>query len=249
MKTSSKTLQSARIVTAAVLATLALAAIGNANEIARFPDPLPQGGGAWMFMYINGGYGLYGGWQGPPYITLETPQGTFTGVTMRAYPMYYMPTTGVVGGGDITFYDPNQTPLLQITFTNGHCDMSGLRCGPQTGGTVQFTYYANGVQLPPGLTEPLHGAWFFFEFHNYHWGLRGPEWTASFTCGATGQKGDLNCDGAVNFLDINPFVQALSDPAGYAAANPWCDINNGDLNGDGRVDFTDINAFVTALAG
>ncbi len=237
-----------RLIAIALFATLALSAVGSANEIARFADPLPQGGGAWMFMYINGGYGLYAGWQGPPYITLETPQGTISGVTMHAYPMYYHPN-GVVGGGQFTFYDPNQAPVLQITFTNGYCDMSGLRCGPQTGGTVQFTYYAGGVQLPAGLTEPLQGAWISFEFHNYRMGTRGPEWTASFTSGANGQKGDLTCDGAVNFIDINPFVQALSDPAGYAVAHPWCDINNGDINGDGRVDFTDINAFVAKLTG
>ncbi|MEW6250819.1 MAG: hypothetical protein AB1716_09235, partial [Planctomycetota bacterium] len=35
-----------------------------------------------------------------------------------------------------------------------------------------------------------------------------------------GLRGDLNCDGAVNFDDINPFVLALSDPAGYAVAYP-----------------------------
>ena len=32
-----------------------------------------------------------------------------------------------------------------------------------------------------------------------------------------GCRGDMNCDGQVNWLDINPFVLALSDPAGYAA--------------------------------
>ncbi|MEW6251068.1 MAG: SBBP repeat-containing protein [Planctomycetota bacterium] len=61
--------------------------------------------------------------------------------------------------------------------------------------------------------------------------------------------GDLNCDGIVNFDDINPFVLALSDPVGYAAAFPNCNINNGDVNGDGAVDFDDINPFVALLAG
>ncbi|MEW6249246.1 MAG: FG-GAP-like repeat-containing protein [Planctomycetota bacterium] len=62
------------------------------------------------------------------------------------------------------------------------------------------------------------------------------------------RPGDLNCDGAVNFDDINPFVLALSDPAGYAAAYPNCNIHNGDCNGDGVVNFDDINAFVALLA-
>jgi len=51
----------------------------------------------------------------------------------------------------------------------------------------------------------------------------------------------------VDFGDINPFVLALTNPAGYQAAFPQCDILNGDINGDGRVDFGDINPFVRLL--
>ncbi len=56
--------------------------------------------------------------------------------------------------------------------------------------------------------------------------------------------GDLNCDGVVDFDDINPFVLALSDPQAYQAAYPDCRLLNGDCNEDGVVDFDDINAFV-----
>ena len=42
---------------------------------------------------------------------------------------------------------------------------------------------------------------------------------ANFTPAA---RGDLNCDGVVTFLDINPFVQLLSDPAGWQASYPGC---------------------------
>jgi hypothetical protein len=62
-------------------------------------------------------------------------------------------------------------------------------------------------------------------------------------------RGDLNCDGAVNFDDINPFVQALSDPVGYAVDHPYCDIATGDCNGDGVVTFDDINPFIAILSG
>ena len=62
-------------------------------------------------------------------------------------------------------------------------------------------------------------------------------------------RGDLNCDGLVNFDDIDPFVLALSDPAAYALQYPDCDILNGDANGDGVVNFDDINAFVALLSG
>jgi hypothetical protein len=61
------------------------------------------------------------------------------------------------------------------------------------------------------------------------------------------RKGDLNCDGNVDFGDINPFVLALTNPAGYAVQFPACDIMNGDINGDNVVDFGDINPFVRLL--
>ena len=66
-------------------------------------------------------------------------------------------------------------------------------------------------------------------------------------CTAPWLLGDMNCDGAVNFGDINPFVLALTNPAGYAAAFPDCNIMNGDINQDGYVDFGDINPFVSLL--
>lgn len=59
--------------------------------------------------------------------------------------------------------------------------------------------------------------------------------------------GDLNCDGAVNFADINPFVAALSGTATYDATYPYCRWLNADCNGDGAVTFMDINPFVARL--
>ncbi|MEW6250049.1 MAG: hypothetical protein AB1716_05335 [Planctomycetota bacterium] len=61
--------------------------------------------------------------------------------------------------------------------------------------------------------------------------------------------GDMNCDDVTDFSDINPFVQALSDPAGYQTAYPGCWLLNADVNGDGSLDFYDINAFVALLSG
>jgi hypothetical protein len=61
--------------------------------------------------------------------------------------------------------------------------------------------------------------------------------------------GDLNCDGAVDFGDINPYVLALTDPAAYGTTFPACDVLNADINGDGGVDFGDINPFVALLSG
>ena len=61
--------------------------------------------------------------------------------------------------------------------------------------------------------------------------------------------GDLNCDGSVDFGDINPFVLALANPATYATEYPDCNALNADINADGTVDFGDINPFVALLVG
>jgi len=62
-----------------------------------------------------------------------------------------------------------------------------------------------------------------------------------------GMSGDLNCDGVVNNFDIDPFVLALTDPAGYAQKFPNCDRMLADINGDGVVDNFDIDPFVKLL--
>ena len=61
--------------------------------------------------------------------------------------------------------------------------------------------------------------------------------------------GDLNCDGAVNALDIPALILALLDPAGYAAAYPNCDGDLADLNCDSVVDVLDVDPFVALLVG
>jgi hypothetical protein len=59
--------------------------------------------------------------------------------------------------------------------------------------------------------------------------------------------GDLNCDGRVDFDDIDPFVAALSGPTVYTATYPACPQQNGDCNGDGEINFDDIDTFVALL--
>ncbi len=61
--------------------------------------------------------------------------------------------------------------------------------------------------------------------------------------------GDLNCDGEINFGDINAFVLRLTNPAGWQATYPDCNPLNGDINGNGTVGFDDINPFVQLLTG
>ena len=54
-------------------------------------------------------------------------------------------------------------------------------------------------------------------------------------------KGDVNMDGIVNFLDISPFIIALSSPEGAP--------DEADCNCDGVVNFLDISVFINILAG
>ena len=54
-------------------------------------------------------------------------------------------------------------------------------------------------------------------------------------------RGDCNCNGAVDFGDINPFVAVLS-------GGPPCRFENCDVNGDCTIDFNDINPFVALLS-
>jgi hypothetical protein len=62
--------------------------------------------------------------------------------------------------------------------------------------------------------------------------------------------GDLNCDGAINFGDINPFVLYLSNLAVWQNTFLGCNPQNGDINGDGTYgqgSFGDINPFVSLM--
>jgi len=51
--------------------------------------------------------------------------------------------------------------------------------------------------------------------------------------------GDVNCDGAVNLLDVNPFIDAISSGTQNDKA---------DMNQDGAVNLLDVDPFVAAVA-
>jgi C1A family cysteine protease len=106
--------------------------------------------------------------------------------------------------------------------------------------------------LPPemGFCPTVYVRWGYQIFQNAMafsgWNIDDVEIWA-FPRPYTPLPGDLNCDGVVDFGDINPFVTALTNPVQYPALYPDCDIMNADMNQDGSVDFGDINPFVNAL--
>ena len=135
----------------------------------------------------------------------------------------------------------NQFELFSASF-----DGAGQPSGPRQGLTTlnrDETYAGSSVALAPnGTLMAVHSLWAGNPYN---------------TPRATGQRfglagfltGDLNCDGVVNNFDIDAFVLALTDPAGYAKKFPNCDRLLADMNGDGVVDNFDIDPFVKLLGG
>ncbi len=76
--------------------------------------------------------------------------------------------------------------------------------------------------------------------------LTGGFWPVPIVC-----RGDMNCDGQIDFGDINDFVLALANWPGWLATYPDCPPENADINGDGMYGgpngFGDINPFVALL--
>jgi glucose/arabinose dehydrogenase len=60
-------------------------------------------------------------------------------------------------------------------------------------------------------------------------------------------RGDTDCDGVVNYFDIDPFLLALVDPGAYILAHPNCPLSHADVDQNGSVDFFDIDPFLACL--
>lgn len=76
--------------------------------------------------------------------------------------------------------------------------------------------------------------------------LTGGFWLAA-PVGPTICRGDTNCNGSIDYADINPFVKALTSLSQWQARYPYCPWQNLDVNGDGEVSYGDINPFVKKL--
>jgi thiol-disulfide isomerase/thioredoxin len=61
------------------------------------------------------------------------------------------------------------------------------------------------------------------------------------------EKGDMNCDGEINFDDVDPFVIAITSQSTYLENYPDCNWMLGDIDGDGDVTFNDVDGFVDCL--
>ncbi len=134
--------------------------------------------------------------------------------------------TSTVGGGSVTWSSPQ-------TFAQ-NANSNALRWGTM----YNFWFEADRPPTTANVTLGL------FKPHT-------PQQVqfAAQTPSAPPQFGnaDTNCDGAVDFFDIDPFLLALFDPAAYGLAFPNCSLTTADVNDDGSVDFFDIDAFLAVL--
>ena len=67
-------------------------------------------------------------------------------------------------------------------------------------------------------------------------------------CRCSGNRGDTNCDEAVDVFDIDPFVLAMVNQGQWEAAFGCDYFAAADLNCDGEVNAFDIDPFVACLA-
>ncbi len=152
--------------------------------------------------------------------------------------------------------DPGAVGGSQLYYANADGADYGVNIDPETGelegygwgeniGWVNFA--GGGLATPPNPAR-LDGC----RLRGYAWGenigwINLDDATRLIEVETSALAGDLNCDCAVNFNDIDAFVAALVGPGAYQAAFGACDIRLADTNCDGAVDFDDIDSFVTCL--
>ena len=150
--------------------------------------------------------------------------------------------------------NPCMQPTGACCFQDGHCEqLTEDDC--TTAGGASWTM---GLSCEPNPCMQPTGACCFQDGHCEQLteddctATGGVSWTMGLSCEPNPciLRGDLNCDGMVNFGDINPFVLYLSNYSAWAQTYPDCPPENGDINGDGDYpSFGDINPFVALLSG
>ncbi len=116
---------------------------------------------------------------------------------------------------------------LQVSFTNGFVPAPGQQFVILTAGMVTGAFSSVSV---PGQYE-----------------LTYTPTSVVLSVFSTTCLGDVNCDGAVDFFDIDPFVAKIGCPGTGPSCDAGCPWRNADTDQDGDVDFFDIDPFVSRL--
>lgn len=103
-------------------------------------------------------------------------------------------------------------------------------------GAVNSNFYLN-----PGAQSNIGG--------NFDESLNVPaaEWLRDFIATAV-LRGDMDCDGDIDFDDIDDFVLGLNNASAYESIYGMAPAIKGDVDGDADHDFDDISGFVQLLA-
>lgn len=116
--------------------------------------------------------------------------------------------------------------------------VNGLEIGPLLN-TQPYNDDSLVVVLPPGETMDGYGAisvWCVDVNVNFGSGA-----FVETTCG------DMNCDGALNALDVGPFTLALTDLPAFRSLYPDCPPGSADLDQNGAIEIPDIAEFVQLI--
>lgn len=112
-----------------------------------------------------------------------------------------------------------------------------------------------GIVLEWVIPPPSQGHASLVWLNREVWWMPGPSGTEAWSGEGLGSthwqwryRGDLNCDGVIDELDIDAFVLALTDPPRYYSVYQLCSVALADVNCDGRVDAGDIESFIELLA-
>jgi probable HAF family extracellular repeat protein len=175
--------------------------------------------------------------------------GSWTSPDFNTRTFYYTSSTGTV---DVDPYlgDPAYTMPLAVNDA-GEIIIQVAGCDP-----TEFLYYfspdAGGHTLRSLLSEHFPGRFAGCAgLNNSGQILVNCDFGSASTTFAAllspVQAGDINCDGAINTFDIDPFVLAMTNPTAYATEYPLCDYLLADITGDGNVTAFDIDPFVQLL--
>jgi hypothetical protein len=203
---------------------------------------------------------------------VDIPPATTTGPLMAAFDRPAgitnpSPTGSAFGGTQVGA--PGAMNLVQIGGSQNTFGMPGAECGLETSVTPGIGQSGPTVIAAGSFAAPHAAGSYTLRLENAvatvlnsisppappaHWPVGAAtmdlnDASFSFTVESV-CIGDLNCDGHIDFGDINPFVLYLSNFGAWQAAFPGCNPLNGDINCDGtygQASFGDINPFVALM--
>jgi len=135
----------------------------------------------------------------------------------------------------------------------------GLKIYNTAGNTRLFAALGSSINLPDAdggtagkQVATLHIAANdgIFTWANAIVGENGVQYTGIGGSKSSLKLADMNGDGAVNGLDVTPFVQVLTDLPAYQLAFPGLDgVGRGNINGDADANGLDVTPFVGCVTG